>query len=222
MRSPVAWWGSPRCWGDHRRWPAGRWFGRLRRPTPQTLPTVPTTTPSPDPPDAVDAVPDGVRLAELTERSPLSRASVFEVIKALGISTKKGPGLGGRGRVAWVSSADADRIRDACRRVADGEVRIADLAGLQRRPTPQTALTARAALSAPSAESGDPAPFLARLEAAERAIRSGLGLTTAEVSWILGVKPGTSPMERGGIRATRTGWNCWRLSAASGESSDPV
>lgn len=182
----------------------------------QTVPTAPSA----DSPDAVDAAPDGVRLAELTEQLPLSRASLFEVVKALGITTTKGPGPGGRGRVAWVTSADADRIADACHRVDRGEVRIADLAGLQRRPTPQTALTARRAASAPSAESGDPGPFLARLEAAERAIRSGLGLTTAEVSWILGVKPGSSPIARAGITATRTGWNCWQLSAASAESGD--
>jgi hypothetical protein len=63
-------------------------------------------------------------------------------------------------------------------------------------------------------------PFLARLEPAERAIRSGLGLATAEVTWILGVRPGSSPLTRGGIIATRTGWNCWKLSAASPESTD--
>lgn len=215
----MGWWGSRRCWGEHHQQPIAWWSGRLRRPSTQTLQTVPTT-PSPDSPDAVDAAPDGVRLAELTEQLPLSRASVFEVVKALGIITSKGPGPGGRGRVAWVTSADADRIADACQRVDRGEMRIADLAGLQRRPSTQTALTARKPAPAPSAESGDPAPFLARLEAAERAIRSGLGLTTLEVSWIIGVKPGSSPLERGGIRATRTGWNCWRLSAVSGESGD--
>lgn len=74
-----------------------------------------------------------ISLAELAERLPLSRASVFEVIKALGITTAKGPGPGGRGRVAWVSSADADRIAEACRRVDAGEVRIADLALPLRR-----------------------------------------------------------------------------------------
>jgi hypothetical protein len=63
--------------------------------------------------------------------------------------------------------------------------------------------------------------ILARLEAAERAIRSGLGLTTTETAWILGVRPGSSPITRAGITATRTGWNCWRLeSAGSADSAD--
>jgi len=62
-------------------------------------------------------------------------------------------------------------------------------------------------------------PFLARLEAADRAIRSGLGLSIAEVSWILGVKPGSFPVTRGGITAPRSGWNYWRLQSA--DSADP-
>ena len=177
---------------------------------------------SADSPDAVDAVPDGVRLSELSESLPLSRASVFEVVKALGIITTKGPGPGGRGRVAWVSSADADRIAEACHWVNRGDGRIADLSqGLQRRPTQAMVRRgAPAAAPAPSAESADPAPFRARLQAAERAIRSGLGLTTTETTWILGVKPGASPIVRGGIKATRTGWNCWRLESADSPDTE--
>ena len=92
---------------------------------------------------AADAVADGVRLAELVDQLPLSRGSVFELVKVLGITTVKGPGPGGRGRVAWVTSADADRLSDAAGRGNRGEVRIAGLAGgLQRQPTRQTLQTA--------------------------------------------------------------------------------
>ena len=155
------------------------------------------------------ATADGVRLSELIDVLPLSRGSVFALLHALGITTTKGPGPDGKGRVAWVSDAEAARVADAAARVNRGEVRISDLSGgLATQQTPQTA---PAPLSAVSADSADPAPFLARLEAAERAIRSGLGLTTTEVAWILGVRPGSSPLTRGGITATRTGWNCWRL-----------
>lgn len=161
--------------------------------------------------DSAAAV-DGVRLAELVEQLPLSRSSVFELVKALGITTTKGPGPDGRGRVAWVNTTDATRLEEAAHRVHRGDVRIADLAGgLQRLETPQTAMQTG---STPSADSADPAPFLARLEAAERAIASGLGLTTAETAWILGVRPGSTPLTRGGITATRTSKNCWRLQSA--------
>lgn len=169
-------------------------------------------------PDSPDTAVDGVRLTELVEELPLSRSSVFELLKVLKISTTNGPGPNGRGRVAWINDEDAAKMRSAAARVKAKEIRIADLAtGLQRRQTPQTAM---AAASAGSPESADPAPFLARLEAADRAIRSGLGLTTNETAWILGVKPGAGVVIRGGIRATRTGWNCWRLQSA--DSPDPA
>jgi hypothetical protein len=163
-------------------------------------------------PDAApEVVADGVRLAELIDHLPLSRGSVFELIKTLGIVTEKGPGPGGKGRVAWLSAESADRLADAAQRVHRGEVRIADLSGLA---TQQTRQTVPPAASAPSADSADPGPFLARLEAAERAIRSGLGLSTNETAWILGVRPGSAVVVRGGIRARRTGWNCWRMESA--------
>jgi len=38
--------------------------------------------------------------------------------------------------------------------------------------------------------------------------RSGLNLTTAEVAWVLRVKPARSPITCGRITATRTGWQC--------------
>lgn len=179
---------------------------------------------SADSADTAAAIADGIRLAELVEQLPLARSSVFELVKALGITTIKGPGPGGKGRVAWVSSAEADRINTAALQVHRGEVRIADLAAglspalitpLQHRRTPQTAI---AAVAAPSPDSADTAAFLARLEAAERAIASGLGLSTAEVTWVLGVRPGSSPLTRGGIICTRTGWNCWRLERYSSSS----
>ena len=166
----------------------------------------------PDSADSADLQPEGARLAELIEMLPLSRGSVFELIKALGITTSKGPGPNGRGRVAWLNDRDVAQLTEAAFRVHRGEVRIADLAqGLTTQQTPQTAITAA---SPDSADSADPSPFLARLEAAERAVSSGLGLTTAEVSWILGVKPAASPITRGGITAIKTGWNCWQLITA--------
>jgi hypothetical protein len=159
------------------------------RPTRPTMPDA-ETTPSPELPDAAA---DGVRLSELAEAMPLSRASVFEVVKALGITTSKGPGPGGRGRVAWVSSAEADRIAAACHAVHRGEVRIADLSRPTRPTAPTLATRPHAAASAGSADAPDAAPFLQRLEAAERAITSGLGLTTTRWPGCLGCGPAAHP-----------------------------
>jgi hypothetical protein len=158
---------------------------------------------------------DGIRLADLAEELPVGRSSLFELLKGLTIATSRGPGPDGKGRVAWVSSADADRLRAAAHSVNKGERKIADFAAqhtvsLSSLRTPQTLKKGAA-----STDSPDAAPFLARLEAAERAVSSGLGLTTAETAWILGVLPGSSPVTRGGITATRTSKNCWRLTKAA-------
>jgi len=150
---------------------------------------------------------DGIRLADLAEELPVGRSSVFELIKALTVRTHKGPGPDGKGRMAWVSDTDAARLREAANAVAAGERKIADFASsITTRKTPLSKTS--------SSASTDAAPFLARLEAAEKAVSSGLGLTTAEATWILGVIPGSSPITRGGITAIRTGKNCWHLSRA--------
>jgi hypothetical protein len=167
--------------------------------------------------DSADAVADGVRLAELIEALPVSRGSVFELVKALGIETAKGPGPGGRGRVAWLSNADADKLETAAREVAAGRLRISDVGAIvqaqQRPPTPQTATT----LPAASADSAD---LLRRMEAAERAICTGFPLSTTEVAWIIGARPGAAVVVRGGIRAERQARNVWRLSADSADAAD--
>jgi hypothetical protein len=152
-----------------------------------------------------DALLDGVRLSDLADELPLGRSSLFELLKGLRITTSKGPGADGKGRVAWVNISQAELLRNAARAVHAGERKIADFSSA-------IAKTSSSAPRSPSTDSADPAPFLARLQAAERAIASGLGLTTAETSWILGVSPGSSPLVRGGIKAERTGKNCWRLS----------
>ena len=57
-----------------------------------------------------------------------------------------------------------------------------------------------------------------RLELTSLAIETGAPLTTAEVSVLLGARPGTERVERGGLVARRVSRNVWRLSKA--EESD--
>lgn len=163
-------------------------------------------------------------MSSLIERLPLSRGSVFELVRALGIETAKGPGPGGRGRVAWLSAADAVRLEDAAHEVAAGRLRIADAGGAlapspQHPQTPPTLPTE--APSAASADSADGAGLLQRIQAAEAAARVGFPLSTAEVAWILGAKPGAPVVARAGLRAERMARNVWRLqSAESADSGD--
>ena len=51
-----------------------------------------------------------------------------------------------------------------------------------------------------------------RLELTALAVESGAPLTTAEVAYLLGARPGTECVERGGLRARRVSRNVWRLS----------
>ncbi len=58
-----------------------------------------------------------------------------------------------------------------------------------------------------------------RLELTALAIDTGAPLSTSEVSKLLGVRPGSSKVERGGIIAKRISRNVWKLTKSGQESS---
>ena len=58
-----------------------------------------------------------------------------------------------------------------------------------------------------------------RLELTSLAIETGAPLSTTEVSKLLGVRPGSSKVERGGLIAKKLSRNVWRLIKSSQESS---
>ena len=58
-----------------------------------------------------------------------------------------------------------------------------------------------------------------RLELTSLAIETGAPLSTAEVTQLLGARPGSTKTERGGIVAQRISRNVWRISKADKESS---
>ena len=58
-----------------------------------------------------------------------------------------------------------------------------------------------------------------RIEVASLAIETGAPLSTSEVSKLLGVRPGSSKVERGGLIAKKLSRNVWRLIKSSQESS---
>jgi hypothetical protein len=61
--------------------------------------------------------------------------------------------------------------------------------------------------------SGVDAPALRqRLELVDLALRTSAPLTTAEVTHLMGARPGSSPVERGGLVARRLARNVWILS----------
>ena len=58
-----------------------------------------------------------------------------------------------------------------------------------------------------------------RLELTSLAIETGAPLSTSEVSKLLGVRPGASKIERGGLIAKKLSRNVWRLNKSSQENS---
>ena len=58
-----------------------------------------------------------------------------------------------------------------------------------------------------------------RLELTSLAIDTGAPLSTTEVSKLLGVRPGASRVERGGLIAKKISRNVWRLIKSSQENS---
>ena len=57
-----------------------------------------------------------------------------------------------------------------------------------------------------------------RLELTELALNTGAPLSTAEVTYLMGARPGSARVERGGLRARRVNRNVWKLSRAEGGS----
>lgn len=62
--------------------------------------------------------------------------------------------------------------------------------------------------------SADLASLRQRLELTRLAIQTGAPLSTAEVTALLGARPGSALVERGGLRARRLSRNIWKLSQA--------
>ena len=58
-----------------------------------------------------------------------------------------------------------------------------------------------------------------RLELIALAIESGAPLSTSEVAYLLGARPGSSKTKRGGLIARRISRNVWKLAKADAEDS---
>ena len=62
----------------------------------------------------------------------------------------------------------------------------------------------------------DVAALRQRLELTQLALQTGAPLSTAEVTYLMGARPGSAELERGGLRARRVSRNVWKLSEARG------
>jgi hypothetical protein len=153
---------------------------------------------------AIEALPSGQRLSEWIEQAPIGKTAAYELLKALGITPGKARFPGSAAAVSMLTPEQLVIMGAAAEQVAAGRS-IADITAITARP--------RTAVNATDEAQGG-AALLPRLEAAERAIASGMPLTTAEATWILGVKPGATigtTIARGGIAITHHGADVWSL-----------
>ncbi|KGG12844.1 MULTISPECIES: hypothetical protein [Prochlorococcus] len=58
-----------------------------------------------------------------------------------------------------------------------------------------------------------------RLELIALAIQTSAPLSTSEVTYLLGARPGSEKTERGGLSARRISRNVWKLSQVNGETN---
>ena len=58
-----------------------------------------------------------------------------------------------------------------------------------------------------------------RLELIDLAIKTGAPISTAEVTFLMGAKPGNSRVERGGLIAIKVSRNVWKIAKNSSENN---
>lgn len=155
--------------------------------------------------------PDGIRLSEWQVWSGLSRSTLYELLKLLKIEPEGRRVATSRKLVSYLSAAQVQILEQWSAAIKNGATmpQIRERIGSSEivpvtNPIPSETIPG-------SSETVQDSDLIPRLEAAERAIASGLGLTTREVAWIIGVNPGAAHITRAGITCTKTGKNCWLL-----------
>ena len=164
------------------------------------------------------AVPDGMRLSDWWESRAVPRSTAFRLVRIAGIEPEKVRVSGSQSPVSFLSAGQVQAMDALAERLKAGAT-IAQLEGaLARVSRPETALD-----PTPPPSEAPPGPELlqARLAAGELALRTGLPLTTAEVTWLLGARPGAPLVKRGRVTARRHARNVWSLEPSQDVSGQP-
>jgi hypothetical protein len=134
-------------------------------------------------PEAIEALPSGQRLSEWIEAAPIGKTATYELMKALGVTPAKARFPGSAAAVSLLMAEQVAVMDGAAEQVAAGRS-IAELTSITARP--RTTANDHGEAVELDVSVPDRTDLLARIEAADGAIRSGVPLSTAEVSWILG------------------------------------
>ena len=170
---------------------------------------------------------DGIRLSEWQLSSGLSRSTMYELLKILMIRPEGRRVATSRKLVSYLSADQVQLLEQWSAAMKNGATlpQIRERIGSSEIVSVVNPILSEIIPgSSQTVQDGDLASELkaaelavsdlaSRLEAAGLAVSSGLGLTTKEVAWILGVNPGGAFFSRGGITCTKTGRNCWLLAS---------
>jgi hypothetical protein len=159
--------------------------------------------------DALATTPAGLTLKAWQESRGIARSTTYRLLKAARIEPEKSRPAGARAPVSVLTDQQVALLDALVEKMRDG-ASVADLESALAA-TMAPLITSETVSDATTAAAAIPAATLARLEAGERAIRSGLPITTAEAGWVLLARPGGDRIERGRVIARRIGRNAWSL-----------
>lgn len=155
---------------------------------------------------------DSMPLSSWWESRGIPRSTAFKLVKVAGIKPGRIKVPSSKLPVSSITPADAQKLDALAARLRKG----ATLPQLEAEIT--TSLVAQSAHQQETVSDDlshqqqyEAGALIQRLEAGERAIRSGLPLTTSEVAWLLMARPGGERVQRAGVEAIRHGRNCWEL-----------
>jgi len=155
---------------------------------------------------------DLMALSAWYESKEIPRSTAFRLVKLAGIKTAPIKVPGSRAPVAAINAEQRAKL-DALAAILKSGVTMAELerkmAGALVAPSKPVETVPDS--PAPEPQLQDHGALLARLEAGERALNTGLPLSTAEVAWMLQARPGGERVARAGVVAIRHGRNCWQL-----------
>lgn len=162
--------------------------------------------------ETVQAEIDGVRFTDWYEQAGISKSTAFGLLKIAGVEPDKRRVEGSRAPVSFLAG-EGLRKMDAILAAHKGGKSVAELSTAlqQARQQYEPAVQEEEEQEPISNEDGE--TLLKRMEAMQLAISSGFPLTTEEVRWIFGVRPGAKEVRRGRIIMTRHARNTWTLHA---------
>ena len=163
----------------------------------------------------VEGVPDGMLLSEWSAQNDVGRTTSYalvKVLKAMGIPVR----MVRRKGVAKPSQFLEGRALQAMNHLLAQHLNGISLSQLEADHT-AAIVAAPEALPIQEDEPFSPASLLARLQAADLAISTGLPLTRQELAWVLGIAD-TSRIPPSRIRIGRTSLQKWTLLAPTSKN----